>query len=57
MLYDNKAYTGSEAAESLHLLKESMGNLGFQVVVDRGDHSSRKTADTPVIKKEGNRSV
>ena len=38
LLYDNKAYTGSEAAESLNSLKKSMGEAGFEVVVDRGDH-------------------
>jgi len=43
MLYDDKAYTGSEAAESLDLLKESMKKIGYEVVVDRGDHNSRKT--------------
>jgi len=37
LLYDNKAYTGSEAAESLSLLKSSMAARGFQVVVHRGD--------------------
>ena len=42
MLYDDKAYTGSEAAESLDLLKESMEKIGYEVVVDRGDHKSRK---------------
>lgn len=60
MLYDNKAYTGSEAAESLHLLKESMETIGFQVVVDRGDHLSRiseDAADTPLRKKEGSSNV
>lgn len=38
LLYDNKAFTGSEAAESLESLKRSMGKAGFEVVVDRGDH-------------------
>lgn len=38
LLYDNKAYTGSEAAESLNSLRKSMGEAGFEVVVDRGDH-------------------
>lgn len=57
MLYNNKAYTGSEASESLHLLKKSMKNIGFDVVVHRGDHISREKADAPVIKKEGYISV
>lgn len=37
LLYDNKAFTGCEAAESLELLKKSMNRIGFQVVVHRGD--------------------
>lgn len=38
LLYDNKAFTGSEAAESLNSLRKSMHETGFQIVVDRGDH-------------------
>jgi len=37
MLYDGKANTGDEAAESLLHLKESMKKIGYNVVVDRGD--------------------
>lgn len=36
-LYDNKLASGSEAAEGLQMLKESMAAAGFQVAVDRGD--------------------
>ena len=36
-LYDNKANSGSEAAEGLQLLKASMEAIGFRVVTDRGD--------------------
>lgn len=36
-LYDNKAFTGSEAAESLHLLKEQMQSIGYDIVSTRGD--------------------
>ncbi|MBO5743014.1 MAG: [FeFe] hydrogenase H-cluster radical SAM maturase HydE [Clostridia bacterium] len=36
-LYDNKAYSGSEAAESLAILKSLVENAGYRVVVDRGD--------------------
>lgn len=36
-LYDNKLHTGTEAAESLRLLKEQMSSIGYEVVVDRGD--------------------
>lgn len=38
MLYDGKANTGDEAAESLNHLKESMKKIGYEVVVDRGDN-------------------
>ncbi len=37
LLYDNKICTGDEAAESLNNLKERMKNIGYQVVVSRGD--------------------
>lgn len=37
LIYDNKISTGAESAESLELLKEQMANIGYQVVVDRGD--------------------
>ncbi len=36
-LYNNKAYSGSEAAESLVILKELVNKAGYEVVVDRGD--------------------
>ena len=37
MIYDNKVSTGIEAAEYLDLLKEQMREIGYQVVVERGD--------------------
>lgn len=37
LLYDNKICTGDEAAESLENLKLRMRNIGYQVVVSRGD--------------------
>ena len=37
LLYDNKAYTGDEAAESLMHLKQSMKQIGYEIVVSRGD--------------------
>ena len=37
LLYDNKIHTGKEAAESLDLLKESMKEIGYEIVTDRGD--------------------
>ena len=37
MLYNNKINTGYEAAEGLASLKKQMENIGYSVVVDRGD--------------------
>lgn len=39
-LYDNKACTGDEAAQSRRSLERRMQAIGCQVVVDRGDHIS-----------------
>ena len=39
-LYDNKICTDSEAAEGLNDLKERMRKIGYEVVVDRGDHKN-----------------
>lgn len=36
-LYDHKRYTKDEAAEGLELLRAEMKEIGYQVVVDRGD--------------------
>lgn len=36
-LYNDKAYSGSEAAESLAILKKLVNKAGYEVVVDRGD--------------------
>lgn len=36
-LYDNKASAGSEAAEGLAELRQRMEDIGYTVVVDRGD--------------------
>lgn len=37
LLYDHKAFTGLEAAESLEQLKMQVSSAGYHVVVDRGD--------------------
>ena len=42
-LYDNKICTGEEAAECRGCLDKRMENIGYQIVVSKGD----------VIKKEG----
>lgn len=36
-LYDHKRYTKDEAAEGLELLRAEMKEIGYQVIVDRGD--------------------
>ncbi len=41
-LYDNKLHSGSEAAEGLRRLQESMAAIGYQVVCDRGDRAKRQ---------------
>ncbi len=36
-LYDNKLATGVESAEQIEKLKEQIKNIGYEVVVDKGD--------------------
>ena len=38
LLYDNKICTGDEAAECRSCLQRRMDSIGYEVVVDRGDH-------------------
>lgn len=38
MLYDNKIGTKDDAQESLQVLKEQMKNIGYRIVVARGDY-------------------
>ena len=40
-LYNNKAHTGTEAAEHLSLLDADMQTIGYRLVVDRGDPKGR----------------
>jgi len=40
MLYDNKICTGDEAAECRFCMQKRMEDIGYQVVVSRGDHHS-----------------
>ncbi len=42
LLYDNKICTGDEAAECRHCMERRMKSIGYDVVVDRGDHYSKK---------------
>jgi biotin synthase len=53
LLYDNKAFTGSEAAESLAKLKTSMAAIGLAVVVHRGDPVDRLTYSIQVQSAKG----
>ena len=36
-LYDNKICTGEESAQCRHCLDQRMQNIGYRLVVDRGD--------------------
>lgn len=38
MLYENKAYSGCEAAENLKYLSEKVRAVGYKIVSDRGDY-------------------
>ena len=38
LLYDNKASSGEEAAESLRALREHLAAAGYELVIDRGDY-------------------
>lgn len=38
LLYDNKASSGDEAAESLRALREHLAAAAYEVVIDRGDY-------------------
>lgn len=40
-LYNNKAHTGTEAAEHLSLLDADMQSIGYHLVIDRGDPKER----------------
>jgi biotin synthase len=37
-LYNNKRHSGSEAAEGISLLRKQLEEIGYQVVVSRGDY-------------------
>ncbi len=39
LLYDNKLCTGSEAAEGLRILNETMNKIGYEISLDRGDRA------------------
>jgi len=39
LLYDNKKSTGLENADELEKLKKSISDIGYEIVVSRGDHA------------------
>ena len=43
MLYDNKAGTGLTAAEGVAMLRRQMEEIGYEVVVGRGDFQKEET--------------
>ena len=42
LLYNNKIATGVEAAEGLENLKRTMAEIGYEVVISRGDNANLK---------------
>ncbi len=40
-LYDNKIFTGCEAAEGIDKLKEELNAIGYTIAIDRGDFKER----------------
>lgn len=39
-LYNNKLYTGAENAYHLELLKNKINNIGYEIVIDKGDYNN-----------------
>lgn len=39
LLYDNKAITGDDAAESIELLRRHMAEIGYELAIGRGDYA------------------
>lgn len=46
LLYDNKLCTGDEAGESVEHLRQSMKQIGYEVVVSRGDSLNTEPSQT-----------
>ena len=42
LLYDNKIATGEEAAESIQLLRKSIAEIGYELVLERGDYDEHR---------------
>lgn len=44
LLYDNKAFTGDDAAENVRLLRGHMAEIGYEIVTQRGDYIERQVS-------------
>lgn len=44
LLYDNKKISGEDAAESLHVLRAHLAEIGYRLVVSRGDYQQKENA-------------
>ena len=42
MLYDHKKITGDDAGENLKLIQDNMKEIGYEVVIDKGDYKGSK---------------
>ena len=42
LLYDNKIGTGEEAAENIQLLRKSIAEIGYELVLERGDYDEHR---------------
>jgi len=40
LLYDNKKYSGDEAAEAVRDMVKRIASTGYEAVVGRGDHAN-----------------
>lgn len=52
MLYDHKAITGEDAAETLNILRNHMREIGYEMVVSRGDFPGKQPSDGKEENKE-----
>ena len=52
MLYDHKAITGEDAAETLNILRSHMRYIGYEIVVSRGDFPGKQPSDGKEENKE-----
>lgn len=43
LLYDNKLYSDEESAEGINSLRKQMADIGYEIVIDRGDYVPQTT--------------